>query len=225
MTDPFELKRAAEQLRHQYAQLEQLKHTPARTPLARKMKPTFGPQSCAPDGDWALNIELLLVDEGDDDNPNAEAPSGLFNMVIDAQRYIHNRTIQTKDGHRLANFIALHSGAIANQFPAADDLLTLLRDQTQYIQVAIQKRHGGPTRIQRELANVKPTGHGTAADLAPLVSAAIGHTITRKTITYWGRSGRITQHLNDDGTSLYELAEAIDAAKNYQDQRRRTSLD
>lgn len=92
MTDPFELKRAAIRLRDRYRDLNEIKMTPPRSPAARKTKPTFGPQSPNPDGDWAFNIEHLLVNECDDDNPNAEAPSGLFNMVVDAQRYIHNKT-------------------------------------------------------------------------------------------------------------------------------------
>lgn len=211
MTDPFELKRAAEQLRHQYAELNQLKHTPPRTPLARKMKPTFGPQTCSPDGDFALNLELLLVDEGDDDNPNHEAPSGLFNMVIDAQRYIHNHTIQTKDGHRLTTFITHHAGAIANQFPAADDLLTLLRNQTQYIQGAIRRRHGTPTNHR---------GGGTVRLLTATEAAkqlqARGHPTTPDTIRGWARRGHITPiplPNGRNGYTLNQLQQHIDKQK------------
>lgn len=218
MTDPFELKRAAIRLRDQYRALNDIKMTPPKTPLARKTKPTFGPQSPNPDGDWALNIEHLLVNECDDDNPNAEAPSGLFNMVVDAQRYIHNRTIQTRDGHRLANFIALHSGAIAHQFPAADDLLELIIEQAVYISRHIEKLHGA-----RNLTPMPPdtmaTGYGTAADIAPLVSAVLGHHIDRDKIRYWGRSGRITTYTTPSGTTHYQLAEVIEQARNYVDKR------
>ena len=200
MTDPFELKRAAEQLRQQYAELNQLKHTPPRTPLARKMKPTFGPQSPEPDNDWALNIELLLVDEGDDNNPNHEAPSGLFNMVVDAQRYIHNKTIQTKNGHRLTTFITHHAGAIANQFPAADDLLELLRNQTQYIQGAIRRRHGTPQQHR---------GGGTVRLLTATQAAKQltirGHPTTPDTIRGWARHGHITPIPLPNGRNGYTL--------------------
>lgn len=53
-----------------------------------------------------------------------------------------NCTIQTKDGHRLANFIAMHSGTIANQFPAADDLLKLIIEEAVYISRRVEKRVG-----------------------------------------------------------------------------------
>lgn len=202
MTDPFELKRAAEQLRHQYLALNELKMTPPRSPAARKMKPTFGPQSCAPDGDWALNIELLLVDEGDDDDPNYEAPSGLFNMVVDAQRYIHNRTIQTKDGRRLASFVALHSGAIANQFPAADDLLELVIEQTAYIARQIEKRVGSsPPRAEAR--------HNSTVICALL--AQQGVSVTPDLLRKWAERGKLTVD-HRDGRNGYLLSEVFSVA-------------
>lgn len=201
MTDPFELKRAAIRLRDQYRALNDIKMAPPRSPLARKTKPTFGPQSCAPDGDWALNIELLLVDEGDDDNPNAEAPSGLFNMVIDAQRYIHNRTIQTKDGHRLANFIALHSGAIANQFPAANDLLELVIEQTAYIARQIEKHVGAaPPRAEAR--------HNSTVICALLAQQGIH--VTPELLRKWVERGKITV-VSRQGRNLYNLREVLEA--------------
>lgn len=202
MTDHFELKRAAIRLRDQYRVLNEIKMAPPRTPTARKMKPTFGPQSCAPDGDWALNIELLLVDEGDDDNPNAEAPSGLFNMVIDAQRYIHNRTIQTKDGHRLANFIALHSGAIANQFPAADDLLELIIEQAVYISRRIEKRAGAaPPRAEAR--------HNSTVICALLAQQGVN--VTPELLRKWAERGKLTV-VHRDGRNGYLLSEVLGIA-------------
>lgn len=202
MTDPFELKRAAIRLRDQYRALNELKMTPPRSPAARKMKPTFGPQSCAPDGDWALNIELLMVDEGDDDDLNHEAPSGLFNMVIDTQRYIHNKTIQTKDGRRLANFIALHSGAIANQFPAADDLLELVIEQTAYIARHIEKRLGAsPPRAEAR--------HNSTVVCALL--AQQGVSVTPDLLRKWAERGKITTR-RIQGRNMYLLSEVLSAA-------------
>lgn len=200
MTDPFELKRAAIRLRDQYRALNELKMTPPRSTTARKMKPTFGPQSCIPDGDWALNIELLLVDEGDDDNPNREAPSGLFNMVVDAQRYIHNKTIQTKDGHRLANFVALHSGAIANQFPAADDLLELVIEQTAYINRHIEKRAGtSPPRAEAR--------HNSTVICALLSQQ--GMHVTPNLLRKWAERGKITTERREGGRNTYLLSEIL----------------
>lgn len=57
-------------------------------------------------------------------------------------------------------------------------------------------------------ATTTARGYGTAADLAPLVSATIGRHIDRKQVTYFGRSGRITQHTNPDGTTHYLITHA-----------------
>lgn len=202
MTDPFELKRAAIRLRDQYSVLNEIKMAPPKSPLARKMKPTFGPQSPNPDGDWAFNIEHYLVDECDDDNPNKEAPSGLFNMVIDAQRYIHNKTIQTKDGRRLANFVALHSGAIANRFPAADDLLELIIEQTAYIARHIEKRLGAsPPRAEAR--------HNSTVICALL--AQQGVSVTPDLLRKWAERGKLTV-AHRDGRNGYLLSEVFSVA-------------
>lgn len=201
MTDPFELKRAAIRLRDQYSVLNEIKMAPPKSPLARKTKPTFGPQSPNPDGDWAFNIEHYLVEECDDDNPNREAPSGLFNMVVDAQRYIHNKTIQTKDGRRLANFIALHSGSIANQFPAADDLLQLIIEQTAYIARHIEKRAGtSPPRAEAR--------HNSTVICALLAQQGID--VTPELLRKWAERRKITVD-RSRGRNTYLLSEVIRA--------------
>lgn len=201
MTDPFELKRAAIRLRDQYSVLNEIKMAPPKSPLARKTKPTFGPQSPNPDGDWAFNIEHYLVEECDDDNPNREAPSGLFNMVVDAQRYIHNKTIQTKDGRRLANFIALHAGAIANQFPAADDLLELIIEQTVYIARQIEKRVG--------VSPPRPEARQNSTVICALL-AQQGIHVTPELLRKWAERGKITS-LRSQGRNTYLMSEVIRA--------------
>lgn len=201
MTDPFELKRAAIRLRDQYSVLNEIKMAPPKSPLARKTKPTFGPQSPNPDGDWAFNIEHYLVEECDDDDPNREAPSGLFNMVVDAQRYIHNKTIQTKDGRRLANFIALHAGAIANQFPAADDLLELIIEQTVYIARQIEKRVG--------VLPPRPEARQNSTVICALL-AQQGIHVTPELLRKWAERGKITS-LRSQGRNTYLMSEVIRA--------------
>ena len=218
----WNLRQQARQLADAYATLEELSDTPPRPNHVRKMKPTFRPQSPTNDSDHTIN----LIHELMRDTPDDSIPGGLRSMACDALSY----TTATGYAHDtqpgiLCAHIAYHAQVIAEKFPAAKDLLELMQHQEDYIRRDINKRFGDPAQIQRELANVRPTGYGTAADIAPLVSAAIGRTITRKQITWWGRSGRITQHLKDDGTSVYDLAEAIDAANSYRDGRRRTALD
>lgn len=216
------LRRQARQLADAYATLQELSWTPPRPNHVRKMKPTFRPQSPTNDSDHALNLIYELMR----DTPDENIPGGLRSMACDALSY----TTATGYAHDiqpgiLCAHIAYHAQAIAEQFPAAEELFELMEQQEAYIRRDIGKRFGGPAQIQHEMANVKPTGYGTAADIAPLASAILGRTITRKAVTYWGRSGRITQHLKPDGTSVYELGEVVEAARNYRDTRRRTALD
>lgn len=222
MTDEWALRRQARRLADAYATLQELSDTPPRPNHVRKMKPMFRSQSPTNDSDHTIN----LIHELMRDTPDPHIPGGLRAMACDALSY----TTATGYAHDvkpgiLCAHISFHAQVIAQDFPAADELLELMEQQEDYIRRDINKRFGGPAQIQRELANVRPTGYGTAADLAPLVTAAVGRTVTRKQLTWWGKSGRITQHLADDGTARYELAEAIDAAKNYQDQRKRQTLD
>ena len=217
MTDEWALRQQARRLADAYATLQELAWTPPRPNHVRKMKPAFRSQAPTADNDHTLN----LIHELMRDTPDPDIPGGLRTIACDALTY----TTATGYAHDvkpgiLCAHIAYHAQTIAEDFPAADELMELMEQQEDYIRRDINKRHGGPAQIQRELAAVRPTGYGTAADIAPLVSAAIGRTVTRKQLTWWGRSGRITQHLADDGTARYELAEAIDAAKNYRDQRK-----
>lgn len=224
MTDVFELRRLARALGDQYALLDELKHTPARTRLSRKMKTTPGPMSPSPDQDWALNLETeLMRDTADDDVPGGLRPMAKDALAYtDAQRhtpyltgYLDNPSPSVYCAH-----LARHAGDIAEKFPAADDLAELLVTQLAYLEQAIEKRHGTPPA--RPPRDDEATGYGKAADLAPLVSAITGREVTREHIRYWARSERITQHLTADGTAYYQLAEVIAAARTYTDNRTTT---
>lgn len=143
----FDLRDAAKALSAAYAELRAYKHTTTRTEKLRPMKPAFGPSTPAPDHDWSFNIEHLLTHPRTDDDREQEAPVGLHEMVTDAQRHIHNHTIQTHDGHRLAMFVYTHAWEIAERFPAAEDLLDLMRAQEHYIDREIQRRYPQRKRI------------------------------------------------------------------------------
>lgn len=145
--DEFDLRDTADALAHAYKELRAYKHTQLRTEKLRPMKQTFGPGTPAPDHDWSFNIEHLLTHPRTDDDREQEAPVGLHEMVVDTQRYIHNKSIQTCDGYRLANFVYTHAWEIADKFPAADDLLDLMRAQERYIGREIQRRYPQRKRI------------------------------------------------------------------------------
>ena len=123
-------------------------------------------------------------------------------MVLDAQRYIHNRTIQTKDGRRLANFVALHAGAIANQFPAADDLLELIVEQTAYIARQIEKRVGASAP--------RPEARHNSTVICALL-AQQGVSVTPDLLRKWAERGKLTV-AHRDGRNGYLLSEVFSVA-------------
>lgn len=215
-TDMCELRRLARDLADAYAELEELKWTPPRTPNVRVMKPQFRSTSPSPDNDWALNLQYELMR----DTPDERVPGGLRAMAVDALGYTTASRAyldETRPG-MLCAYIARHAGDIAEKFPAADDLADLLTAQHAYLSRQISTRQG-TTRLTPVPADTMATGFGTAADLAPIVSAAVGRSFTRDQIRYWGRSGRVTPYVTSDGTTHYRLGDLIDVARAYADKR------
>lgn len=225
MTDPEELRDLARSLADTYATLAELKWAPERPPSVKVMRSQDGPRSPSPDNDRAFNLEYELERETTDER----VPGGLRAMARDALSYTTAQRHMPgcfgyMDDHVtpgiLCAHIARHAAEIADKFPAADDLAELLAEQHVYLTRQIDKRQG-TTTLAPVPADTMATGFGTAADLAPLVSAAIGHAIDRKRITYWGRCGKITQYLTQTGTTHYQLAQVIEVARE-QVQRRAT---
>lgn len=217
MTTADELHTLARKLANTYAELEELKWTPPRTPNVRVMKPQFRSTSPSPDNDHALNLQYELMR----DTPDEHVPGGLRTMACDALAYTTaNRAYldETNPGMLCAH-IAHHAAEIADNFPAADDLHDLLRDQHHYLTRRIHNHHG--ETLKPLPPDTMATGYGTAADLAPLVSATLGHHIDRKQITEWGRCGRITQYTTQTGTTHYQLAQVIQVAREYVGKRTR----
>lgn len=227
MTPAEELHALARDLANAYHQLAELKFTPPRTPQARKMAPTFGPMSPEPDGDWALNLEHELMRETTDEH----IPGGLRTIAYDALGYTlappHARP-DCRVGYLdddctpsiLCAHIARRAHEIARNFPAAEDLAELMAKQLAYLTKHINQHHGTSTKLTAMPADTMATGYGTAADLAPLATAATGKPITREDIRYWGRSGRLTTYTQPDGSTQYRLDEAITAAREYTDRRK-----
>lgn len=226
MTTVDELRHRAKHLANAYDNLAELKWTPTRQAPARKMAPTFGPMSPEPDNDWALNLEHELMRETTDEH----VPGGLRTIAYDALGYTlappHARP-DCRVGYLddectpgiLCAHIARHAHEIVQHFPAADDLTELMANQLAYLTTRINQRHGTGKKLTTMPADTLATGYGTAADLAPLVSATIGRHIDRKQVTYWGRSGRITAYTQPDGTTQYRIDQTINAAREYTDKR------
>lgn len=225
MTTPDELAHAARNLANTYATLAELKWTPERPIGERVMRTQAGSRSPSPDNDQAFNLEYELQRETTDER----IPGGLRAMARDALSYTtaprHTRRHHGYcDDHVtpsiLCAHIARHATEITDTFPAADELVELLRDQHHYLTRRIHN-HRGET-LTPIPADTMATGYGTAADLAPLVSAAVGKSFTREQIRFWGRSGRVTPYTTADGTTHYRLGDLIAAARTYTDRRKTT---
>lgn len=225
MTPAEELHALARNLANTYATLTELKWTPERPIGERVMRTQAGSRSPSPDNDRAFNLEYELERETTDER----IPGGLRAMARDALSYT-TAPRHTRRGHGycddhvtpgiLCAHIARHANEIADNFPAADELAELLRDQDRYLTRRIHN-HRGATMTPIP-ADTMATGYGTAADLAPLVSAAVGKSFTREQIRFWGRSGRVTPYTTADGTTHYRLGDLIEAARTYTDRRKTT---
>lgn len=227
MTPAEELHALARDLANAYNQLAQLKFTPPRHPQARKMAPTFGPMSPEPDNDWALNLEHELMRETTDEH----IPGGLRTIALDALGYTlapPHATNKCKVGYLddectpgiLCAHIATRAHEIVEHFPAAEDLAELIANQIAYLTKQINQRAGTRPKLTTMPADTMSTGYGTAADLAPLVSAATGKSITRENIRSWGRNGHITQYTNPDGTTAYNVNQVVEYAHTYTPRRK-----
>ena len=120
----------------------------------------------------------------------------------------------------LCAHIARHARQITDHFPAAEDLAELMATQHAYLTKHINQRHGQGMKLTTMPADTLATGFGTAADLAPLATAATGKPITRETIRSWGRNGHITQYTNPDGTTAYNVNQVVEYAHTYTPRRK-----
>lgn len=217
MTTPDELAHAARKLADTFATLAELKWTPERPIGERVMRTQAGSCSPSPDNDRAFNLEYELMRDTTDER----IPGGLRTMAIDALNHTGARGyLDETRPSILCAYIARYAPEIAAYFPAVDDLVELLRDQDAYLTRRVHT-HQGKT-LTPIPADTMATGFGTAADLAPLVSAAVGKSFTREQIRYWGRSGRVTPYTTADGTTHYRLGDLIEAARSYCDRRATT---
>lgn len=226
---PDDLRTRARQLANTYATLAELKWTPERPPNVKVMRSQDGPKSPSPDGDWALNLEHELMRETTDEH----VPGGLRTMAYDALGYTlappHARP-DCRIGYLdddctpgiLCAHIARRAHEIVANFPAAQDLADLLTQQHDYLTRQLDHRHHTNTRLTPIPADTMATGYGTAADLAPLATAATGKPVSRETIRSWGRNGHITQYTQPDGTTAYNVGQVIEYAHTYTPRRKRS---
>jgi hypothetical protein len=139
-------------------------------------------------------------------------------MIVDAAEHIGTHPAQ-RDGASLCDFVGWNSHLIALDFPAADDLLHLMKQQANWLAARLTPK-ADTTRVREAVKEIEKLY--SASDAAALASAATGKDIDRKQVTYWGRSGRISRYLDPAGASTYNLSEVIEAVMSYKDNRRKS---
>lgn len=191
------LRAAATDLRTQFHHLQTVRWTKPKIKLARKMRPTFGPQSPTPDNDWSLNLEDCMINERLDER----IPGGLAVMVADALEHAGHRPPLQPTGIKLCDLVEQHAWDIAERFPPVDDLTDLMIEQTAYLATAIKRRYPDTkeTPLTRRL---------TATDIVQQL-AIKGTATTVAAVRGWARRGHITAKPLPNGRNGYRLDECL----------------
>lgn len=195
MTNEFELRDTARELKHHYLQLHDLKHTTPNPPevKTRNSVKGLGPKS---PGNW------LWV------NRYVEMEQNLRELCLNAFG-TDGIGIRIHDGDlsapRLCHLIAYHAQPLS-ELDWAADLQQELEDQARTI-----NRWTNPPQTPHTLIRQAQSSQQllTAAHAAKAASAATGKRIDRKQVTYLGRAGHITTHKDSRGNTCYNLGEVI----------------
>lgn len=195
MTNEFELRDTARELKAHYLQLQSLKHTTPNPPevKTRNSIKGLGPKS---PGNWLWVNRYITMEQN------------LRELCLNAFG-IDGINIRIHDGDlsapRLCHLIAYHAQPLS-ELDWAADLAQELEDQARTI-----NRWTNPPETPTTL--IRQAQHSTqlltAAHTAKAATAATGKRIDRKQITYLGRAGHITTHQDTQGNTCYNLGEVI----------------
>lgn len=195
MTNEFELRDTARELKHHYLELQQLKHTTPNPPEVKTRNSIKGLGPKTP-GNWLWVNRYITMEQN------------LRELCLNAFG-IDGINIRIHDGDmaapRLCHLIAYHAQPLS-ELDWAADLQQELEDQARTI-----NRWTNPPETPTTL--IRKAQHSTqlltAAHAAKAAAAATGHRIDRKQITYLGRAGHITTHQDTQGNTCYNLGEVI----------------
>lgn len=195
MTNEFELRDTARELKHHYLELQQLKHTTPNPPEVKTRNSIKGLGPKTP-GNWLWVNRYITMEQN------------LRELALNAFG-IDGINIRIKDtdmaAPRLCHLIAWHAQALS-ELDWAADLQQELQDQARTI-----NRWTNPPETPTTL--IRQAQHSTqlltAAHTAKAATAATGHRIDRKQVTYLGRAGHITTHKDTQGNTCYNLGEVI----------------
>lgn len=200
MTNEFELRDTARELKHHYLQLHALKHTTPNPPevKTRNSVKGLGPKS---PGNWLWINRYITLEQN------------LRELALNAFG-IDGINIRIHDGDlaapRLCHLIAYHAQPLS-ELPWAADLMQELEDQARTI-----NKWCNPPETSRALIRQAQSSTQllTATHAAKAASAATGKRIDRKQVTYLGRAGHITTHQDTQGNTCYNLGEVINHITN-----------
>lgn len=200
MTNEFELRDTARELKHHYLELQQLKHTTPNPPEVKTRNSIKGLGPKTP-GNWLWVNRYITMEQN------------LRELCLNAFG-IDGINIRIHDGDlsapRLCHLIAYHAQPLS-ELDWAADLQQELEDQARTI-----NRWTNPPETPTTL--IRQAQHSTqlltAAHTAKAATAATGKRIDRKQITYLGRAGHITTHKDTQGNACYNLGEVINHINN-----------
>lgn len=195
MTNEFELRDTARELKAHYLQLQSLKHTTPNPPEVKTRNSIKGLGPKTP-GNWLWVNRYITMEQN------------LRELALNAFG-IDGINIRIHDGDmaapRLCHLIAYHAQPLS-ELDWAADLQQELEDQARTI-----NRWTNPPQTPHTLIRQAQSSQQllTAAHAAKAATAATGHRIDRKQITYLGRAGHITTHQDTQGNTCYNLGEVI----------------
>ncbi|MDU4408066.1 MAG: hypothetical protein E7I69_09270 [Corynebacterium sp.] len=195
MNNEFELRDTARELKHHYLELQSLKHTTPNPPEVKTRNSIKGLGPKTP-GNWLWVNRYITMEQN------------LRELCLNAFG-IDGINIRIHDGDlsapRLCHLIAYHAQPLS-ELDWAADLQQELEDQARTI-----NRWTNPPETPRALIRKAQSSQQllTAAHTAKAATAATGHRIDRKQITYLGRAGHITTHQDTQGNTCYQLSEVI----------------
>lgn len=195
MTNEFELRDTARELKAHYLQLHALKHTTPNPPEVKTRNSIKGLGPKTP-GNWLWINRYITMEQN------------LRELCLNAFG-IDGINIRIKDtdmaAPRLCHLIAYHAQPLS-ELDWAADLQQELEDQARTI-----NRWTNPPETPTTL--IRQAQHSTqlltAAHTAKAATAATGKKIDRKQVTYLGRAGYITTHQDTQGNTCYQLSEVI----------------
>lgn len=195
MTNEFELRDTARELKAHYLELHSLKHTTPNPPevKTRNSVKGLGPK---PPGNWLwVNRYITMEQNLRELCLNAFGTDGIGIRLQDTDMA----------APRLCHLISYHAQPLS-ELTWAQDLAQELQDQARQINRWVNPP-ATPTELIRQAQS--STQLLTAAHAAAAATAATGKKTSRKEVTYWGKAGYITVHRDTEGNTCYQLNDII----------------